>query len=213
MDSKPKGHSPNAPWRQWNTFWVSFLKSLRPVHDTVMFVDEGGEGWQEEKGGGNSPKCPPLSWLSLSLSSLLPLSAWRRATASEGTWTDGKENTLEQHYSSALCFPFALPCHFLFEVCSFFFSPWTNRSPSLVLSDFPAAPVLLYLRHSVWTWYFNIDDYLYQSVLWLLLCFVRSEPRRFYFNFQHFFPLCGLSAFAPPHKIKAAVCKQQLHSS
>lgn len=60
-------------------------------------------GWSHWRGV--PPECPPL-WLSHSLSSSLPLSAWRRATASEGMGMDGKESTVEQHYR----FLFALPC-------------------------------------------------------------------------------------------------------
>ena len=69
----------------------------------------GGGGGGGVEGGGGFPRMPPPLCLSHPLSSPLPLSAWRGATASEGMGTDGKENTVEQHRRSASHFLFAVP--------------------------------------------------------------------------------------------------------
>lgn len=98
-----------------NLSTVSEFK-LRPHNSQTLLEDNKHKVWSQHferlssseqfmdgaTGGGVPPECPPLS------DSLtpLPLSAWRRATVSEGMGTDGKESTVEQHYR----FLFALPC-------------------------------------------------------------------------------------------------------
>lgn len=89
------------------------------AHTAIRLIDlsqhferlrvERVEEWRWGGGGGGFPRMPSSLWLSHSLSSPLPLSAWRGATASEGMGTDGKENTVEQHRRSASHFLFALP--------------------------------------------------------------------------------------------------------
>lgn len=86
---------------KWNVTAVQH--AVETLKQSQQFnVDGATTGTGTGTGGGDSPERPPLSFLS----------AWRRATASEGMGTDGKENTVEQHHRSASHFLFALPVSF-----------------------------------------------------------------------------------------------------
>lgn len=69
---------------------------------------------------GFPPECPALSDFLAPLPPHFLSGSWRPATEREGMGTDGKENMT----ASCLPCPLHSPCHFLFEVCSW----WTNRT-------------------------------------------------------------------------------------
>lgn len=92
--------------------------------------------------GGFPPECPALFDFPAPLPPRFLSGSWRGATESEGMGTDGKENTT----ASCLPCPLRSPCHFLFQVCSW----WTNHTSvpgyftaplHTVLLNVPSPPV------------------------------------------------------------------------